>query len=77
MSSCWQIATLCFGHAEHYIIINGCKLLKIFEHMLMFNLNEPSHVSHLADSQWRNRDINNYFYECKKNIVLLIKRETF
>ena len=47
----------------------------------MFNSNEPIKVVHLRkisqliDTQWRNRDINNYFYESKKNIVVLIKRE--
>ena len=43
LSSCLQIATLCFEHTEH-VIINGCKLLKIFERVLMFNSNEPIKV---------------------------------
>ena len=47
----------------HYIVINGCKLLKIFQRVL-------------TDIQYPNLDINNYFYECMKNTVLFIKRET-
>ena len=30
----------------------------------------------LTDIQWGNCDINSYFYESKKNSVLLIKTET-
>ena len=41
---CLQIEQLLAKHAEHYIIINGSKLLKIFERPLMFNSNEPIKV---------------------------------
>ena len=36
LGSCFKIAPLCFGHAEHYIMINGCRLLKILERVSMF-----------------------------------------
>ena len=42
--------------------------------MLMFNSNEPIKV--LTNTEWRNDDTNN-FYECKKDIILLSKRENF
>ena len=86
-----QIVTFNYAleHIEHYIIISGCKLLKIFERMLKFNSNEPIKVVNFRKKA--NRPmlngaiafkqfivfINNYFYECKKNIVPSIKRETF
>ena len=41
------VAPLRFGHAEHFIIINGWKLLKISEPVLMFKSNEPIKVAHL------------------------------
>ena len=47
MGSCLQIATICFGHAEHYLIIYVCKRLKIFERVLMFNSNDPIKIAHL------------------------------
>ena len=47
LSSCLQIATLCFGHAEHYLIVYVCKQFKIFERVLMFHSNEPIKIVHL------------------------------
>ena len=47
MNSCLQIATLYFGHTKYYTITNGCKLLKIFDLVLMFNSNEPAKDVHL------------------------------
>ena len=37
----------CFENAGHYIIIHGCKLLKIFELVLMFSSNEPIKVVYI------------------------------
>ena len=57
LSSYLKIAALCLRHAEHYIIINGCKLLKILERVLIFNLNEPIKVFHLQ--KWANQPMLN------------------
>ena len=57
------------------IIINGWKLLKIFEQVLMFNSNEPIFKNKTTNRySMAQRDFNNYFYECKKHIAPLIKR---
>ena len=48
LSSCLEINTLCFGNVDHYIIntiIDGCKLLKIFQRVLMFNSKETIKVA--------------------------------
>ena len=39
--------------------------------LLTFKINQST------DIQWRNRDINNYLHEDKKNFVRFIKQETF
>ena len=50
-------------------MINGRKLLKNFQGMLTLNSNEPNKGFPFKNNpikQWRNRDINNYFYEDRK-----------